>query len=117
MLILQKNTSLSRKLSTIFVLGFLVFFTEKTQAQVGITSAHNAFFQNKKEIKIVKKSVEKSVQKNANTLKVSTIPQAYCYQNLAFFCKLEVKWDKVNVAPVRFRLGSLEYANGLEGKK
>jgi hypothetical protein len=94
------------------VLGFLLFFTEKMQAQVGITSAHRHFFQYKKEIKMLKKTV----QNNANALKISPIPLAYCYQNLAFFCKLEVKWDKVNVAPIRFRLGSVEYANGLEGK-
>jgi hypothetical protein len=101
-----------KKLSTIFVLGFFLFFIEKMQAQVGVTSAHRIFFQYKKEIKMLKK-IE---QKNDNALKVSPIPLAYCYQNLAFFCKLEVKWDKVNVAPVRFRLGSVEYANGLEGK-
>lgn len=35
---------------------------------------------------------------------------------LPFFCKIEHKWALKNVVPVKFRLGSVEYVDGLEGK-
>jgi len=36
--------------------------------------------------------------------------------NLGFFCRYELKLDKVLAVPVRFRLGSKEYVDRLEGK-
>ncbi len=34
----------------------------------------------------------------------------------AFFCRMETKLDKKLKTPIRFRLGSYDYVNGLEGK-
>ena len=36
--------------------------------------------------------------------------------HFGFFCKVEVKIDKVAKMQTRFRLGSVDYVNGLEGK-
>lgn len=45
------------------------------------------------------------------------IPAAYAYKDLAFFCKIEVQLEKVVKLPVKFRLGSVDYVDYLEGKR
>ena len=43
-------------------------------------------------------------------------PAAYRYQDLAFFCRVEVKLEQAATLPVKFRLGSVNYVDRLEGK-
>lgn len=38
-------------------------------------------------------------------------------KQLGFFCRQEIKFDKVTKIPFRFRLGSVEQCDWLEGKK
>jgi hypothetical protein len=40
----------------------------------------------------------------------------YNYDDLAIFCKLEVKMEKAAGLPVKFRLGEVNYVEQMEGK-
>ena len=42
-------------------------------------------------------------------------PSTY-YEQLGFFCRKEIQLQKVTTVPVKFRLGSYDYVNWLEGK-
>ena len=47
---------------------------------------------------------------------LSLISADYYAQHLGFFCQKELKVEKFTHLPLRFRLGSLDYVNKLEGK-
>ncbi len=51
----------------------------------------------------------------ATRINLLNLPDASNYvRNLGFFCKQELRLDKVTGVPVRFRLGSKEYVDHLE---
>jgi hypothetical protein len=47
----------------------------------------------------------------------NTVPPNFYADKLGFFCKKELKLEKKIKIPFRFRLGSLNYVNQLEGKR
>ncbi|MFK8105253.1 MAG: hypothetical protein AB8G15_22260 [Saprospiraceae bacterium] len=44
-------------------------------------------------------------------------PRAYCFKELALFCKIEVQLEQLSKIPVKFRLGSVDYVDQLESKR
>lgn len=48
---------------------------------------------------------------------VKILPSDHYVRGLGFFCKKELQLEKATKIPFRFRLGSMEYTDQLEGKR
>lgn len=52
-----------------------------------------------------------------NSTSIMTLAKnIYTYDDLAVFCKIEVKIEKSSGFPVKFRLGEVNYVEKMEGK-
>jgi hypothetical protein len=69
-----------------------------------------------------KNNIKKKLVANAkpvvyvSPLSSSILPSDFYTCNFGFFCKTELKFEKITKIPLRFRLGSLQHNNYLEGK-
>ena len=53
---------------------------------------------------------------NSKIFATPFLSPAFYSMQLGFFCKQEIKFDKLTKIPFRFRLGSVEECDRLEGK-
>ncbi len=53
---------------------------------------------------------------SASTTNLPLIPEDYYASSLGFFCKKELQLEKITAIPFKFRLGSVQQCDRLEGK-
>lgn len=54
--------------------------------------------------------------KSSNELLRTALPAKFYVNNLGFFCKQELRLEAATGIALRFRLGSVQYCNWMEGK-
>lgn len=59
---------------------------------------------------------KKNIFTNSKAVKPPEFLNRYDVEDLAFFCKIEVKLEKKLQMPFKFRLGEVQYTEKMEGK-
>lgn len=65
---------------------------------------------------LLKKTPDSSVKKNNYVSPSMLVSPTFYSSNLAFFCKQELKFEKATKIPFKFRVGSVQQVDYLEGK-
>ena len=99
----------------------LIFSTLTAFSQVGLSAAHHAPKVDIPSFSFV--NIQELEQINSEQTLIMTqekspefLHSCYAYKDLAFFCKIEVQLENAVKFPVKFRLGSVDYVDYLEGK-
>ena len=94
----------------------LIFSTLTVAAQVGLSAENHLDKTEFPPFFTFKKVFAPPVSNDRNRVN-NPVPLVYSYDKLAFFCKVEVKLENAVKFPVKFRLGSVDYVDRLEGKR
>lgn len=57
-----------------------------------------------------------AIFKNYNGTSNTNMPKAWAYEDLAFFCKIEVQMEKTAKLPIKVRIGEVQQVEKMEGK-
>ena len=93
----------------------MIFAAGAVFSQKNITNTNDLLFK-----QFVKKPVKNPLFFTTNidntTSAQTYLPPDFYITQIGFFCKQEIKFEKLTKVPFRFRLGSVEECDKLEGK-
>jgi hypothetical protein len=89
----------------LIIIVFLIVVSEKLSAQYNATVSFTAFSKNNLGVENFPEKINLLISPN------------YAAANFGFMCKKELNLEKRTAIPFRFRVGSLENCNWLEGKQ
>ncbi len=105
------------KLTFLFCLSVLTISIVQGQPKYVTVTGKNVFKQTTNIILVNKLAKTVATTNRAKTISQSMLVSPLFYSNnLAFFCRQEIKLEKLTKIPFKFRLGSLQYVDYLEGK-
>ena len=94
----------------------MIFVSNAILAQKTSIQKDNLLLNELAKTQAVRHFATKSFQATLLQHKPFLSPQFYSSQ-LGFFCKQEIKFEKITKIPFRFRLGSVDQCDKLEGKR
>lgn len=114
----------------LFGICLACFFSQVLMAQITLAATTQSYHQLKTQLTAlsIETNFSEQIQQftfqetRKNTFNLmqkeqQQMPAAYAYKDLAFFCKIEVQLEKAMKLPIKFRLGSVDYVDYLEGKR
>jgi hypothetical protein len=93
----------------------MIFVSNAIFAQKTSSQKENLLLRELAKTQAVRPFANNSLPGNPVQSKPFLSPQFYSSQ-LGFFCREEIKFDKITKIPFRFRLGSVDQCDRLEGK-
>jgi len=93
----------------------MVFVAANAFSQTADTKSRKMFLLQKTGVTAIKSNWIIKNQHQPPPIKQVIAPDFYV-TNLGFFCKQEIKFEKATKIPFRFRLGSVEDCDRMEGK-
>ena len=92
-------------------------FYSASFSQLNIVSKKNTIFFDTSHVGFLDPNKIKNSAANNETLSQPVLPADFSICNYAFFCRQELKLEKISHVPIRIRLGSLAQCNYYEGKR
>lgn len=83
---------------------------------IGIVSAQQNQLQTNTAKDFISSYYKGAVPFNVQTVNKPLLDPRFYVNNMGFFCKQELKLQRLTLLPVMFRLGSVSYCNRMEGK-